>query len=212
MTSSAFYRANLFIVAAPSGAGKSSLVKALIEKQPNLIHSISYTTRLPRPNETNGQEYHFISTTEFLARKDQHEFLEWAQVHDNYYGTSRRFITEQLAKGIDVILEIDWQGAKQIKIQFLDAIGIFILPPSIETLAERLKKRGQDSEEVIAKRLLAAGTEIMHANEFEYVIINTEFGVALSQLMAIVSANRCRFSQQAAKNTTLFQELGVPPP
>ncbi len=202
---------SLFMIIAPSGAGKSSLVEALLLKEPNLRLSISYTTRAPRPGETNGKQYHFISEAEFLTRRHNLEFLEWAEVHGNYYGTSRVLIEQCIADGNDVLLEIDWQGALQIKNQFSYAVGIFILPPSIEALEQRLNKRGQDSADVIKRRLLAASSEIAHAPEFEYAIINQEFEIALSELSAVIKATRCRFHQQLAHNFQLFTQLGIQP-
>lgn len=200
---------SLFMVVAPSGAGKSTLVNALLAREPGIRLSISYTTRAPRTGEQNGREYHFTTTDDFLARRQRKEFLESAEVHGNYYGTSRLQIAEQLQAGIDVLLEIDWQGAQQVKRQFPDAVGIFILPPSIAALEDRLKKRGQDDSQVITRRILAAGGEIAHAPEFEYVIINQEFASALSELTAIIQATRCRFPQQAARNASLFAQLGI---
>jgi guanylate kinase len=200
---------SLFMVVAPSGAGKSTLVNALLAQDPSIKLSISYTTRPPRIGDQNGREYYFISVDEFLARRQRGEFLESAEVHGNYYGTSRLQIADQLESGVDVLLEIDWQGAQQVKKQFADTVGIFILPPSIAALEERLNKRGQDNPQVITRRILAAGGEIAHAPEFEYVIINQEFATALSQLTAIVQATRCRFSQQAARNPSLFAQLGI---
>jgi guanylate kinase len=200
---------SLFLVVAPSGAGKSSLVNALLQQEPGIKLSISYTTRPPRPGEQNGREYFFTSVDDFIARRDAHEFLEWAEVFGNYYGTSRIQIAEQMAAGVDVLLEIDWQGAQQVKKQFPHAVGIFILPPSIAALEDRLKKRGQDEDHVITRRILAAGGEIAHASEFEYVIINQEFTVALSELSAVVKATRCRFAQQMTRNASLFAQLGI---
>lgn len=200
---------SLFMVVAPSGAGKSTLVNALLAQEPAIALSISYTTRAPRSGEQNGREYHFISVEEFLARRQRGEFLESAQVHDNYYGTSHLQIADQVASGTDVLLEIDWQGARQVKKQFPNAVGIFILPPSIDALEDRLKKRGKDDSQVITRRILAAGGEIAHAPEFEYVIINQEFANALSELTAIIKATRCRFAQQAARNVPLFAQLGI---
>lgn len=202
---------SLFLVVAPSGAGKSSLVNALLEQEPSIKLSISYTTRPPRPGEQNGREYFFTSPADFAARRDSAEFLEWAEVFGNYYGTSRIQIAEQMTKGIDVLMEIDWQGAQQVKKQFPHAVGIFILPPSIAALEERLKKRGQDEDHVITRRILAAGGEIAHAAEFEYVIINQDFTVALSELSAVVKATRCRFVQQMIRNPSLFAQLGIHP-
>ena len=203
---------SLFMVVAPSGAGKSTLVNALLAQEPALKLSISTTTRAPRPAEQHGREYYFTSATEFVERADKGEFLEWAEVHGNYYGTSRTMLEQQMHGGTDILLEIDWQGARQVKKQFPQAAGIFILPPSIDALEERLNKRGQDEPQVITRRLLAAGGEIAHAPEFEYVIINEEFTIALSQLSAIVRATRCRFAQQAARNASLFAQLGIHAP
>ncbi|MBC7489250.1 MAG: guanylate kinase [Glaciimonas sp.] len=200
---------SLFMVVAPSGAGKSTLVNALLAQEPAIKLSISYTTRSPRPKEKNGREYHFTSVEDFRTRHKQGEFLEWAEVHGNYYGTSRLSIAEQMQAGMDVLLEIDWQGAQQIKKQFPHVVGVFILPPSIAALEDRLKKRGQDEPQVITRRILAAGGEIAHAPESEYVIINREFSSALSDLKAIVKAMRCRFSQQAVHNKSLFAQLGI---
>jgi guanylate kinase len=200
---------SLFMVVAPSGAGKSSLVNALLSQEPEIKLSISYTTRKPRPGEQHGREYYFTTVEDFLARRESGEFLESAEVHGNYYGTSRLLIEADMKAGKDVLLEIDWQGAQQVKKQFPGAVGIFILPPSIAVLEERLKKRGQDEDNVIARRLLAAGGEIAHAPEFEYVIINQEFANALAELTAIVKATRCRFAQQAARNASLFAQLGI---
>lgn len=209
MTTANLSSGSLFMVVAPSGAGKSTLVNALLAQEQAIKLSISYTTRAPRPGEENGREYHFIATEDFLARQLKGEFLESAEVHGNYYGTSRDWIAAQMNAGTDVLLEIDWQGAQQVKKQFPMAVGIFILPPSIAALEERLTKRGQDEHQVIARRLLAAGGEIAHAPEFEYVIINQEFASALEDLTSIVKATRCRFSQQAARNLSLFAQLGI---
>ena len=200
---------SLFVVAAPSGAGKSTLVNALLAQEPGIRLSISYTTRAPRPGEQHGREYFFTSVEEFLRRRQAGEFLESAEVHGNYYGTSRLTIAEQMQAGTDVLLEIDWQGAQQVRKQFPQAVGIFILPPSIDALEERLKKRGQDEAHVITRRLLAAGGEMAHAPEFDYVIINQEFATALSELVAIVKAARCRYAQQSARNAALFTMLGI---
>ncbi|WP_423707709.1 guanylate kinase [Undibacterium sp. WLX3042] len=200
---------SLFIVAAPSGAGKSTLVNALLAQEPQIKLSISSTTRAPRPGEQDGREYHFTTVEDFIARQKAGEFLEHAEVHGNYYGTSRVVIEEQMRAGTDVLLEIDWQGAQQVRKQFPDAVGIFILPPSIPALEERLKKRGQDEPHVITRRILAAGGEMAHSPEFEYVIINQDFTIALSELNAIVKATRCRFTQQAARNSELFAQLGI---
>jgi guanylate kinase len=203
------FAGSLFIVAAPSGAGKSTLVNALLAEEPGIKLSISTTTRPPRPGETHGQEYFFTSADDFVARADAGEFLEWAEVHGNYYGTSRLIVEQEMKTGTDILLEIDWQGARQVRKQFPAAAGIFILPPSIAALEERLYKRGQDEPHVITKRLLAAGGEIAHAPEFDYAIINEEFNVALSEMRAIVRATRARFPQQAARNASLFAQLGI---
>lgn len=200
---------SLFMVVAPSGAGKSSLVNALLAQEPSIKLSISSTTRQPRPGEQHGREYFFISVEEFLAKRDAGEFLESAEVHGNYYGTSRIRIAEQMRAGTDVLLEIDWQGAQQVRKQFPQALEIFILPPSIQALEERLTRRGQDDPHVITRRILAAGGEIAHAPEAEYVIINQDFATALSELSAIIKSARCRFAQQAARNASLFAQLGI---
>jgi guanylate kinase len=203
------FAGSLFVVAAPSGAGKSTLVNALLAQEPGIKLSISTTTRQPRPGEQDGREYFFTTPEDFIARADAGEFLEWAEVHGNYYGTSRLMVEKEMKTGTDILLEIDWQGARQVRKQFPQAAGIFILPPSIAALEERLHKRGQDEPHIIARRLLAAGGEIAHAPEFEYVIINEEFNVALSEMSAIVRATRARFPQQAARNASLFAQLGI---
>ncbi len=203
------YSGSLFIVAAPSGAGKSTLVNALLALEPGIKLSISTTTRAPRPGEQDGREYFFTTADDFVARAERGEFLEWAEVHGNYYGTSRLTVEKEMKTGTDILLEIDWQGARQVKKQFPDAAGIFILPPSIAALEERLHKRGTDEPHIITRRLLAAGGEMAHAPEFEYAIINEEFNIALAELQAIVKATRCRFPQQAARNASLFAQLGI---
>jgi guanylate kinase len=202
------------MVVAPSGAGKSSLVKALLEKIDHIELSVSFTTRSPRPGEQDGREYHFISPAEFERMERAGEFLEHAEVHGNLYGTSRAWIEQRLGIGVDVLLEIDWQGARQIREQFANdtrvgITGIFILPPSFETLEKRLRNRGQDSEHIISRRLLAAGSEIAHASEFEHVIINEDFGTALDDLVSIVRATRTRFFAQHARHRRLFSQLGL---
>lgn len=202
----------LFTVTAPSGAGKSSLLAALIRKDPSLRLSISHTTRSPRPGEENGREYHFTTVDNFKKRLEQDEFLEHAVVHGNYYGTSKLSVLNQLNAGYDTILEIDWQGAQQIRAQFPGTIGIFILPPSIAALEERLNKRGQDSPEIIKQRIAAAGEEIRHASESDYVIINHDFDPALAKLAAIIEAARCGTPRQAIRNRNLFAQFGIPFP
>lgn len=200
----------LFIVAAPSGAGKTTLVRRLLEQDRQVRLSVSYTTRAPRPGEENGREYHFVAVADFLAMKERGDFLEWAEVHGNYYGSSRVWIEQQMQAGQDLLLEIDWQGAAQVRRLFPAAVGIFILPPSLEVLEQRLRGRGSDSAEVIARRLAAAQDEMHHVREFEYVIINNELQEAQGDLLAAVRASRLRLAQQKARHpvlfTTLFQE------
>lgn len=203
---------SLSVVIAPSGAGKSSLVGELLKADDNILLSISHTTRAPRVGEVNGVAYHFTTTNEFLAKRDAGGFIEWAEVHGNYYGTSKDWIMSALTSGKDVLLEIDWQGAQQVRAHFPDMIGIFILPPSMEELSQRLHKRGTDSEEVIAKRLAAAKNEMAHADECEYVIINHLFSTALAQLQQIVGASRLRFASQKARYPEIFAQLVIPSP
>jgi guanylate kinase len=199
----------LFIVAAPSGAGKSTLVNALLKREGAIGLSISFTTRPPRPGEKNGEHYNFIDEAKFEQLRRQGEFLEYAEVHGNFYGTSKSWLATQMQAGRDVLLEIDWQGARQVRQHFPQAIGIFILPPSIQALEARLKLRGQDSESVIARRLLNAGSEMAHACEFNYVIVNDHFDVALDALHGIIRAARQRFGVQWARHSALLEELGV---
>jgi guanylate kinase len=200
---------NIFLVVAPSGAGKSTLVNALLEQDAGIALSVSHTTRPPRPGEIDGREYHFVAVDEFMQRRAAGEFLESAEVHGNFYATSRVWIEERLRAGTDVLLEIDWQGARQVKARFPHAVGIFVLPPSIDALEARLLKRGQDSAQVISRRLLAAGSEIAHAPDFDYVIINVDFAVALAQLAAVVTATRLRYASQRARHHALFAQLGI---
>ena len=200
---------NLLIVAAPSGAGKSTLVNALLAADSSIKLSISCTTRAPRPGEVDGREYRFVDGSEFERMRTGGEFIESAEVHGHWYGTSGRWIESRIAAGDDVLLEIDWQGAQQIKRRFPDAIGIFILPPSIEALEARLRRRGQDEPVVITRRLLAAGGEIAHAREFDYVIINQDFAEASGHLKSIVQAARLRFALQALRHAELFGQLGI---
>jgi len=200
---------NIFLVVAPSGAGKSTLVNALLEQDPAIALSVSHTTRPPRPGEADGREYYFVTVEEFMRRRAVGEFLESAEVHGNFYATSRVWIEDRLRAGTDVLLEIDWQGARQIKARFPHAVGIFILPPSIDALEARLLKRGQDSAQVISRRLLAAGSEIAHAPDFDYVIINVDFAAALAQLAAVVTATRLRYASQRARHHGLFAQFGI---
>ena len=197
------------MVTAPSGAGKSSLVNALLEKDPGICLSISCTTRAPRPAEVEGRDYRFVSVPVFEQLQRSNQLLEWALVHGNYYGTPRDRIDEATSRGQDVLLEIDWQGARQVKQHYPKAIGIFILPPSIGALQERLQARGQDSQEVIERRVRAASEEISHAPEFEYVIINQEFSVALHELVQVVHTARLRYASQAHRHADLFATFGL---
>ena len=198
---------NLYVVAAPSGAGKTTLVRLLLEGELDVQLSVSYTTRDPRPGEADGREYHFVDTAEFRAMIERHEFLEWAEVHGNFYGTSKKWIADQLAGGHDVLLEIDWQGAQQVRSLFTEAIGIFILPPSMEELTRRLTGRGTDSAAVISRRLAAAQAEMRHVAEFDYVIINDQLDQALDDLRAVVRASRLSLAAQRARHAALFARL-----
>ena len=197
-------RGNLYVIAAPSGTGKTTLVKALVDSLPKITVSISHTTRPKRPNEMHGINYYFIDKTEFERMIEQQDFLEFASIFDHYYGTSKRTVEETLAKGIDVILEIDWQGHQQIKHLFPDSIGIFILPPSMQDLQNRLIKRNQDDKIMIKRRLADAKEAVSHAQEFDYLLINDDFAKALHDLKIIVEA--CYFLQnrQLVKQTTLI--------
>ena len=198
---------NLFIVSAPSGAGKTSLVSALLDTNQQIDVSVSYTTRAPRTGETEGKDYHFVSRETFLAMAKHGDFLESAEVYGNLYGTSHSWIEAETLGGRDILLEIDWQGAAQVRHKFPDCISIFILPPSLQALEARLKGRGQDSDEVIARRLQAGQDDIAHVAEFDYVIINDEFDTALQQLNAIVLAAGLRRDRQLVRQKTLIQQL-----
>ncbi len=198
---------NLYVVAAPSGAGKTTLVRMLLEREPAVRLSVSYTTRPPRPGEQNGREYHFVDVDSFRGMIERHEFLEWAEVHGNFYGTSKKWIADRLAAGEDVLLEIDWQGAQQVRKLFPEAIGIFILPPSMEELTRRLTGRGTDAADVIARRLAAAQAEMRHVGEFDYVIINDLLDRALDDLHAIVRATRLILAAQRLRHAALFEKL-----
>ena len=204
------YPGNLFVVAAPSGAGKSSLVNALMEVDSRLAHSVSHTTRAPRGQEVHGREYYFVSNVQFDLMVDQGAFLEWAQVHGNRYGTSKHAIEERIAQGGDIILEIDYQGAIQVKTIFANAILIFILPPSWEELKSRLQRRGEDTSDVIEKRLINAAEEVAQVHEFDFVIINERFELALFDLKSIVHAQRLKYSAQRRTRADTFRKLHIP--
>lgn len=197
----------LFVLSAPSGAGKTSLVKSLLESTDNLCVSISHTTRAMRPGEQNGVNYHFVSVGGFKAMLEESDFLEHAEVFGNYYGTSRSFVEQTLKTGKDVILEIDWQGAQQIRRIFPESISIFILPPSREALESRLRGRGQDPEPVIQTRLSKAKDEMSHFVEYDYLVINDQFDEALSQLRSIILASRLDISRQSKRHEHLLQTL-----
>ena len=204
------YPGNLFVVAAPSGAGKSSLVKALMELDSRVVPSISHTTRPPRGQELHGREYYFVSRETFDQMVLQDAFLEWALVHGNRYGTSKQAIEQRMAQGADVVLEIDFQGAIQVKRIFPNAVLIFILPPSWEELRSRLERRAEDTAEVIEVRLKNAATETAHAREFDFVIINELFERALFDLKAIVHAQRLKFAAQRIARSDTFSALNIP--
>ncbi|MDI4671453.1 guanylate kinase [Pseudoalteromonas shioyasakiensis] len=200
-------RGNLFILSAPSGAGKSSLIGALLKKHSDMKVSVSHTTRSPRPGEENGVHYHFVSVDEFKALIEKNDFFEWAQVFDNYYGTSKQAIESQLAAGNDVFLDIDWQGAQQIRKLVDDVETIFILPPSKEELESRLNNRGQDSAEVIAGRMAKAQSETSHYNEYDYVVVNDDFDTALTEIETIVMAKRLSLKSQTVRHQALLENL-----
>ena len=197
----------LFVVAAPSGAGKSTLVNALLERESAISLSVSHTTRPPRPGETYGRHYYFVERAEFEREIAEGIFLEHAEVHGNLYGTSRTTVQELLAKGRDVLLEIDWQGARQVQVQVPDAVSVFILPPSREALEQRMRARGQDSEAVIAQRLAAAREEMSHYGEFDYLIVNEVFDTAVAEMCAILQASRLRREAQAQRHAGLIATL-----
>ncbi len=198
---------NLYVVAAPSGAGKTTLVHLLLQQEATVHLSISFTTRAPRPGEQDGREYHFVEAAEFQAMIAREEFLEWAEVHGNFYGTSKKWIADQLVAGHDVLLEIDWQGAQQVRALFPEAIGVFIMPPSMEELTRRLTGRGTDSADVIARRLSAAQAEMRHVGEFDYVIINDRLAQAVDDLRAVVRASSLTLSAQRARYAALFARM-----
>jgi guanylate kinase len=193
----------LFIVSSPSGGGKTSLVKALLEAEPELRLSVSHTTRAPRPGEVNGREYHFVTRREFDRMLQAAEFLESAEIYGNLYGTSQKWLERELADGRDVMLEIDWQGAQQVRRLIRHAVSIFVLPPSREVLAARLRGRGQDNPEVVERRLAAARDEISHVSEYDYVIINDDFTRAALDLRSIFRAERLKLARQLARRINL---------
>ena len=203
------YPGNLFVVAAPSGAGKSSLVKALLELDSRVQPSVSHTTRAPRGQEKHGREYFFVSQPEFDSMVANNGFIEWAHVHGNRYGTSRKAIEERIAEGADVVLEIDFQGAIQIKKAFANAILIFILPPSWEELRSRLERRGEDAPDVIELRLKNAALEMAQASKFDFVIINELFERALFDMKAVVHAQRLKYAAQRRARADTFHSLNI---
>jgi guanylate kinase len=200
-------RGTLFIVAAPSGAGKSSLVNAVLAKEPGIALSISFTSRPPRPGERHAQHYHFVDKAEFERMIAAGDFFEHALVHGDYKGTARQSVEPQLAAGKDVLLEIDWQGARQVREKMPDCVSVFILPPSRDALETRMRNRGQDSEATIARRLAAAREEMSHYDEFDYVIVNEHFDAAAAELRAIFVAHRLRQAAQQRRHGDLIEEL-----
>ena len=203
------YQGSMLMIVAPSGAGKSSLVNALLKEDSALKLSLSTTTRSPRPGEVDGKDYRFISRDAFIAERDQDNFLEHAEVHGNFYGTSKAWIETQMKTGRDVMLEIDWQGAQQIRQIIPEVQWIFIFPPSFEALEERLRKRGQDDETTIQRRLAAAHLELQHAHEADFIVINDDFERALIDLRHVVAASRLRSGPIMARNPALLRRLGV---
>lgn len=198
---------NVFIICAPSGAGKTSLVAELLRRDRRVQLSVSHTTRAPRPGELDGRDYHFVSRSTFEAMIGRGDFLESAEVHGNLYGTSQAWIDEQIGRDVDIVLEIDWQGAQQVRSLIAQAIGIFILPPSADALRRRLLDRGQDSQAVIERRLQAARGEIAHLAEFDYVMINNSFDDAVEDLVSIVRAARLRTAAQVSRHRDLINSL-----
>ena len=197
----------IYVVSAPSGAGKTTLVRALVDGDPDLVLSVSHTTRRRRPSETDGVHYHFVAESEFRAMIEQGAFLESARVFGHYYGTSRQAVREQLERGRDVVLEIDWQGARQVRVGLPEAVGIFILPPSREALASRLKGRGQDSQAEIERRLREAVAELAHYDEFDYLVVNDDLERALGDLQCVVRSRRLCRSRQARRHRHLLHSL-----
>jgi len=209
MSSSDCDQGRLFIIAAPSGGGKTSLVNALLKQDSRLVLSVSHTTRKARPGEVDGQQYQFVSEAEFEQMVNNGDFMEHARVFDHYYGTNRKSVAAQLGQGRDVILEIDWQGARQVRKVFPDCCSIFIIPPSLEDLRKRLTGRGQDSAEVIQRRMRDAQAEISHWAEFDYLVVNDHFDIALEELRAIICDHRDRKPHKVNKNHQLLaQQLG----
>lgn len=200
-------RGTLYIVAAPSGAGKSSLVNACLARDSGICLSISFTSRAPRPGERHAEHYHFIAADEFERRVEAGEFFEHARVHGDWKGTAKQSVEPQLAAGKDVLLEIDWQGARQVRQKVPGAVSIFILPPSRDALNQRMHKRGQDSEDTITKRLAAAREEMSHYGEFDYLIVNEDFDTAVSEMCAILTASRLRRDAQVARHGKLITAL-----
>ena len=198
---------HLYIVAAPSGAGKTTLVRLLLGSDSGMGVSISMTTRAPRTGEKDGREYHFVDVQDFLGRVSRGEFLEWAKVHGNYYGTSKPWIESEMTAGRDVVLEIDWQGAQQVRRAFPAAISVFILPPSLEALNDRLSGRGTDSAETIARRIASAREEMRHVDEFDYVIINDDLQQAHDNLLSVIRASRLQYATQRQRHFALFASL-----
>jgi guanylate kinase len=198
---------NLFVVSAPSGAGKSSLLKALLAKLPELAVAVSHTTRAPRPGEQDGVHYHYTDQETFIQMVEAGDFLEHAQVFDRFYGTSEKVVRDSLAAGRDIVLEIDWQGARQVRQRFADACCIFILPPSVEALRERLQGRGQDSDEIIERRMRDAVSELSHYPEYEYLVINDDFEQAVDELRCLIIARRLRQLNQAQRLQTSLQAM-----
>ena len=203
------YQGSMLMIVAPSGAGKSSLVNALLQDDAGLKLSLSTTTRAPRPGEIDGKDYRFVTKENFLRERDQGHFLEWAEVHGHFYGTSKPWIESQMQSGGDVMLEIDWQGAQQIRTLIPSVQWIFIFPPSIEALEERLRKRGQDDETTIQRRLAAAHIELLHAHEADFIVLNDSFDKALVDLKHILAASRLRSGPSMARNPALLKRLGV---
>lgn len=201
------HRGTLYIISAPSGAGKTSLVKALCEQMSGIDISVSHTTRAQRPGEENGVDYWFVDQSTFAQKQAEGDFLESAQVFDNFYGTSRSAVETQLAVGEDVVLEIDWQGARQVREFMPEHVSVFILPPSREVLETRLRHRGQDSDEIIARRMQDAVHEISHHDEYQYLVINVDFATALGELCCLVQAQRQKMTRTVEQNQLLIQSL-----